>query len=93
MERINTPEVPSFMLRNGKITSVKTCSELGIFSSVMFDTDKNSMLENRNLGILFRTKGTISNEGGVNSGYSVIDNPFLAEINDLNNIKPLVNDV
>lgn len=59
----------------------------------MFDTSKDTMLENKNLGILFRTKGVISNEGGVNSGYSVIDNPFLAEIPDLNNIKSLVNDV
>ena len=73
MERINTPEVKAFMLRNGKVLEALTCSELGVFSSVMFDIQKDTMLENRLLGLLFRTKGIQSNEGGVNSGYSVID--------------------
>jgi len=90
MERINTPEVKAFMLRNGKVSEALTCSELGVFSSVMFDIQKDTMLENRLLGLLFRTKSIQSNEGGVNSGYSVIDQPFVTEITDLSNIQPLV---
>lgn len=40
MERINPPEVPAFMFRNGKIIEGQTLSELGIFSGVFIDTNK-----------------------------------------------------
>jgi hypothetical protein len=35
------------------------------------------ILVNENYGTLMRTKGSHSNEGGVNTGYAVIDQPIL----------------
>ncbi len=69
-----------------------THSELGIYSSVFIDTLLDEPLENHTYGRLLRTKGIESDEGGINTGYSVIDQPFLVEIGDLrtNEIKPIV---
>ena len=35
------------------------------------------ILKNESFGTLMRTKGSHSNEGGVNTGYAVIDQPIL----------------
>lgn len=64
-----------------------TVSELGIYSSVFIDTatdrldDKeNFILENHTMGRLMRTKCSKNDEGGINTGFSVIDQPYLVDI-------------
>jgi len=77
MDRIYPPMIKSWMLRDSKLLEVESLSELGLFSNLLIDSDKNVVLQNENIGTLMRTKGSHSNEGGVNSGYSVIDVPIL----------------
>lgn len=80
MERIYPPMVKVFMLRDGNLLEINSLSELGLFSLLFIDSSKEpgeQILVNKNFGTLMRTKGSHSNEGGVNSGYSVIDIPIL----------------
>ena len=84
MERINPPMIPAHMLRNGRMFSVDSLSEFGLYSSVFVDSaGRNDILEgiptNRSLGTLMRTKASHNNEGGVNAGFSVIDSPLFVE--------------
>ena len=42
------------------------------------DSDHPELIsKNENFGTLMRTKGSHSNEGGVNTGFAVIDQPIL----------------
>ena len=91
MERINPPEIKAYMLRNGRLLEAETLSELGIYSNVFIDTTKSNPIENKLLGRLLRTKGKETNEGGVNTGFAVIDSPLIVDIDDLNQpIQPAV---
>ena len=82
MERINPPEIKAYMLRNGQIIEGDTLSELGIFSSLFISSNQIDPIENISIGRLVRTKGNHSNEGGVNTGFAVIDQPLLIDIGD-----------
>jgi glutathione synthase len=77
MERINPPMSKAWMLRDGKLLEIDSLSEFGLFSCLFLDASRNEVLLNENFGTLMRTKGSHSNEGGVNSGYSVIDTCIL----------------
>ena len=79
MERINPPMIKAWMLKDGGIHEVNSLSELGLYSALFIDTSKKDdiLLLNENFGTLMRTKGSHSNEGGVNAGYAVIDQPIL----------------
>lgn len=82
------------MLKKQQLTETMTVSELGIYSSVFIDTSSKEILENWTYGRLLRTKSVESDEGGINTGFSVIDQPWLIETGDLREceIKPLVED-
>lgn len=67
----------AWMLRDGKLLEVDSLSELGLFSCLFLDSSSNEIFVNENFGTLMRTKGSHSNEGGVNAGYSVIDSCIL----------------
>lgn len=85
MERIYPPFIKAWMLREGNLLEVDSLSELGCYSNLFLDVSKETkdqLFENRNTGTLMRTKGSHSNEGGVNSGFSVIDIPILYEAKD-----------
>lgn len=85
MARIHPPTVKVWMLRNANIIETDAMSEMGIFSTVIYDSSKpfeSMVMENRNTGTLLRTKGSHSNEGGVNAGYAVIDSPILYRAED-----------
>ena len=74
MERIFPPEIKAYMLRRGQLTTGLTHSELGIYSSVFVDLSKHDhILDNHTYGRLLRTKGVENDEGGINTGFSVID--------------------
>jgi glutathione synthase len=79
MEKINPPMIKAWMLKDGTINEVESLSELGLYSFIMIDTDKkdDNLIHNENTGTLMRTKGSHSNEGGVNAGFAVIDAPIL----------------
>lgn len=75
MERIYPPHVKAWMMRNGKVAESDCLYEIGIFSTLFLE--QKELLVNQNMGYLMRTKGSHFNEGGVNSGYAVIDLPVL----------------
>ena len=81
MERINPPMIKAWMLRDGTVIEIDSLSELGIYSCLFMDSDKKDkdgmVIVNEKFGTLMRTKGSHSNEGGVNTGYAVIDQPVL----------------
>lgn len=89
MERIYPPMIKTWMLRDGDIIEIDSLSELGIYSCIFMNTDNINKVENKSnifnefitfnkpFGTLMRTKGSHSNEGGVNTGYAVIDQPIL----------------
>ena len=84
MERINPPMVPAVMLRNGAVHKISSLSEFGFFSCVFertqgTDSSKRQTIENEVIGTLMRTKASHFNEGGVNAGFSVIDNPLVLD--------------
>lgn len=82
MTRITPPKVKAWMLKDAKLVTMDSLSELGLYSSLFIDTAKEKkelIMKNENFGTLMRTKGSHSNEGGVNAGYAVIDAPILIE--------------
>jgi glutathione synthetase len=90
MQLIVTPaDVGSYLIRAGSTTSssdsqtpVKTnvISELGIFGWSIFGKEGGqSNVREDTIGWLVRTKGTDSNEGGVATGFSVLDSLLLVD--------------
>jgi hypothetical protein len=83
MERINPPMIPVQMLKLGELCQVDSLSEIGIYSSIFTknvqgkDGPASEIIENRTYGTLLRTKGSHFNEGGVCSGYAVVDHPYI----------------
>ncbi|KIM43057.1 hypothetical protein M413DRAFT_69714 [Hebeloma cylindrosporum] len=84
MELIDAPEnAGNYLVRAGSTdsqsqTPVKTdvVSELGIFGWALFGGPDKS-IDEREVGWLVRTKGKDSNEGGVATGFSVLDSLLL----------------
>lgn len=93
MEKIKAPAFTAHIMRNGKAMDVEAVSELGIFAvflryvhfeSLGFtylpaccDSNGEEEILNQPSGYLLRTKARHENEGGVASGFSVIDSPYL----------------
>ena len=76
MSMIRPPALPSVLVRSGVASAPQpTLSELGIFST--FLGDGNTVVRNEFAGHLLRTKPLEATEGGVASGYSVLDSPKL----------------
>lgn len=84
MERIFPPQMLAHHFREGKHLRATSMSEIGFYSTIFARNDRKNrdnqqILVNETFGTLLRTKGSHSNEGGVNSGFSVIDKPFVVE--------------
>ncbi|KAF9450553.1 hypothetical protein P691DRAFT_788998 [Macrolepiota fuliginosa MF-IS2] len=90
MQLIVTPaNVGNYLIRAGSTSGssesqmpVKTdvISELGIFGWSLFGKDGvDSSVKEETVGWLVRTKGTESNEGGVATGFSVLDSILLVD--------------
>ena len=78
MELIQPPEIQGTMVRSGKSGEGQgTLSELGIYSSFLGNGD--SVYHSNYIGHLLRTKPLDATEGGVASGYSVLDSPRLVK--------------
>ena len=92
MKRIFPPMVKAWMLREQQLIEVDSLSELGLYSCLFMDSETGKVSTNENFGTLIRTKGSHSNEGGVNSGFSVIDSAILYDSDHIDaHIKPNVN--
>ena len=85
MRKINSPKLDSWMLTKGHLTKQSTITEFGIFSFLILDSEECKITHNRNHGMLVRTKSCESNEGGVSSGYAVIDFPIVIDSAELKN--------
>ena len=90
MERIRPAPQSAWMMRSGEVTYVsETLQELGVYCASLThdgsvldlpeDTsdELHDAISGRALGHLLRTKAATSDEGGVATGFSVLDSPWL----------------
>ena len=79
MERIRPPMIPAFLVHNGELKRENSMSEFGFFSAVLTRNgpEGRQTIKNEVIGTLMRTKASHFNEGGVNAGYSFIDQPLV----------------
>eukprot|EP01035_Chromulina_nebulosa_P018114 gene18114-23768_t len=76
MQRIFPKEQYSLFLRNGELKMLESISELGIYGIYAGDGSDQVVL-NREAGYLLRTKPNGVDEGGVATGYSVLNSIVL----------------
>ena len=75
MDLIDTQPHQNIMVRDAQPTSSSVVSELGIYG--VFLANDDTIIVNKEAGYLMRTKAHGTNEGGVATGYSVLDSPLL----------------
>ena len=75
MEKILPPKCTTCLIKpNGKqLLHVECINEIGIYGTMLTNVDTNEEYINEVTGYLVRTKTTDTNEGGVATGYSVLD--------------------
>ncbi len=80
MELIVPPKgTANYLIRlGGAAVRTEVVSELGIFGWALFGSGK--VVKDAEAGWLVRTKGVDSNEGGVATGYSVLDSIVLVDV-------------
>ena len=76
MELIKPPPMKNTVLREGELISGPMASELGIYG-IFIATQDGEVLVNEPAGHLLRTKSADMNEGGVATGFAVLDSPLL----------------
>ncbi|CAG8607355.1 9089_t:CDS:2 [Funneliformis mosseae] len=74
MDLIQPPSMRNIILRQGELVKGEMISELGIYGVFIGNDD---VIVNEIGGHLLRTKGRETNEGGVATGFAVIDSPLL----------------
>ena len=77
MQRIAPATHEALLVRNGASESVAAVSELGVFG-VHLRRGATTLLNER-AGHLLRTKPADADEGGVASGFAVLDSPMLVD--------------
>ena len=79
MELITPPDTGNYLIRaRAAASKTEVVSELGIYGWSLFGGPLKSV-EEKQVGWLLRTKGKESNEGGVATGYSVLDSLLLID--------------
>ena len=89
MEKILPPKCTTCLIKpNGKhLLHVECINEIGIYGTMVTNVDTNEEYINEVAGYLVRTKTIDTDEGGVATGYSVLDCLDLSESNnELDNI-------
>jgi len=76
MEKITTPETPAHLLRNGELLYANTVSEYSRYG--IFISSQEKLMLNIDGGHLVRTKKSDVGEGGVATGFAVINIPYKA---------------
>lgn len=81
MELIHPPEgTQNYLVRAGQaLVKAEVVSELGIFGWALFGGD-TEIRTGKDVGWLVRTKGKDSDEGGVATGFSVLDSIVLVDV-------------
>ncbi|KAK6538954.1 hypothetical protein TWF694_010504 [Orbilia ellipsospora] len=82
MELIQPPEVENIVMRNGQMMQGKVVGELGVYGSIVWKEGAEGKVEvvhNEEAGVLLRTKGSSSEEGGVAAGFGCIDSCVLVD--------------
>ncbi|KAF3917809.1 hypothetical protein ABW20_dc0104719 [Dactylellina cionopaga] len=82
MELIQPPEVENLVMRNGEIMQGKVVGELGVYGTVIWKDGGEGDVEvvyNEEAGVLLRTKGNDSEEGGVAAGFGCVDSCVLVD--------------
>lgn len=78
MDRIRPAVNPTSIIRNSVVTKINAVSELGIYGIIL--AREEEIVLNEQVGWLLRTKSEESDEGGVVSGFSVLDVPHLVNL-------------
>jgi len=87
MQRIQAPARNAYLMREGKVVVGPAVSELGVFSTFLGDASagedgeegKGGVQVNSYAGYNVRTKLATVNEGGVATGFAVLDSPMLVD--------------
>ncbi|KAK6354890.1 hypothetical protein TWF696_004021 [Orbilia brochopaga] len=82
MELIQPPEVDNIVMRGGEMMQGKVVGELGVYGTVIWkdgDDGGVEVVHNSEAGVLLRTKGSSSEEGGVAAGFGCIDSCVLVD--------------
>lgn len=78
MEKIYPWVQKNYLIKTGETIDLReVVSEIGIYGTIIGTADE--VIENHEAGHLMRTKYLGVNEGGVNTGFSCLDTPFLIE--------------
>lgn len=77
MQRIYPQPAYALLAREGKVRCVPSVQELGIYGCFMSLPENNVLMNKGHCGQLLRTKALGVDEGGVATGYSCLDSPFL----------------
>ena len=78
MEKIEPPEYETLILKDDEIKTATCVSEFSAYGVVL--SDDKSLIENKSVNYLVRTKDHQSSEGGVIVGVSAIDLPCLIDM-------------
>lgn len=73
MELIHSQKSRNSLLRDGTVVTGDVISELGVFGTVLWDSESGEVFENEEAGWLLRTKLSNSDEGGVLAGFGYLD--------------------
>jgi glutathione synthase len=76
MELIRPRPFTNSIVREGKVTTCQVVCELGVFGTILWDSD-GKVLMNEQAGYLLRTKRSEFDEGGVNVGIGAYDSVCL----------------
>ena len=76
MELIRPPPLSNMIIREGKVVSGGVVGELGVYGTILWDTD-GKVLSNEQAGWLLRTKTKGVDEGGVAAGFGSVDSVCL----------------
>lgn len=77
MELISPPEFQNKILRAGEVYNGPVVSELGVFGTILWNSETSEILSNEQAGWLLRSKLQSSDEGGVAAGFGCIDSVYL----------------
>jgi hypothetical protein len=75
MERVNPPEYDTHVLHDNNLTVKKCVTEYSIFGVLL--SDEKTIHLNKQVGYFLRTKESTVQEGGLVSGFSAADLPYL----------------
>lgn len=77
MRRIFPQETQVYHIKERNMELKSSLSEIGFYSSVLFNSHKKEIIKADTIGVLVRTKVASSNEGGVSAGFAVMNSPLV----------------